>query len=40
MTARKRHQLFAAVVIVSADEEWQVVRSLFPMAEVKPTPLG
>jgi adenosylhomocysteine nucleosidase len=31
---------FAVVVIVSADAEWRVVRSLFPDAEAVPTPLG
>jgi len=40
MTAQKRPQPFTAVVIVSADAEWQVVRSLFPLAEVMSTPLG
>jgi adenosylhomocysteine nucleosidase len=30
----------STVVLVSANAEWQAVRSLFPMTEVQPTPLG
>ena len=40
MTARKRPQPFTAVVFVLAEAEWRVVRSLFPLAEVMPSPLG
>ena len=40
MNARKSNRPFTAVVVVSADAEWQVVRSLFPTIEVQPSPLG
>src|SRR5215213_9046263 len=40
MNARKSNRPFTAVVVVSADAEWQVVRSLFPTTEVQPSPLG
>jgi adenosylhomocysteine nucleosidase len=40
MTSRKHPKPFTAVVVVSADAEWQEVRSLFPTTEVQATPLG
>jgi adenosylhomocysteine nucleosidase len=40
MTALKSSDAFTAVVLVSADAEWQAVRSLFPAIEASSTPLG
>jgi adenosylhomocysteine nucleosidase len=40
MTLRKPSRAFTTVVVVSADAEWQAVRSLFPTTGTLLTPLG
>src|SRR5215203_3590801 len=40
MTPRKPARAFTAVVVVSADAEWQAVRSMFPATETLSTPYG
>ena len=40
MTLRKPARAFTAVVVVSADAEWQAVRSLFPATVTQSTPYG
>jgi adenosylhomocysteine nucleosidase len=40
MTLRKPARAFTAVVVVSADAEWQAVRSMFPATETLSAPYG